>query len=179
MPKAVQKQGNKLQKRVNVARPLNTIEAPKQLSAPKNVPSTIVRNTSQMKTIGSGKAVDTALPNKAKEIAKKAGGTLLKRAGAVGLAASVAGALHETYKKHADKTPPKQGKANVDSEGKSTKISMEKKARVPSKKPQAPKTAPTKLSATRIAFNKAFREARKAGKSEFTFRGKPYNTRLK
>jgi len=179
MPKAIKKQSSSIQKKSNVARPLNTIEAPKQLAAPKNLPSTLVRNTSKMKVVGSGKATDPALPNKSKELVKKAGGSLLKRAGAVGLAITAASALHEAYKKHADKTPPKQGQANVTTEGKSTKISMEKKARVPSKKPQAPKTAPTKLSATRIAFNKAFREARKAGKSEFTFRGKPYHTRLK
>jgi len=41
------------------------------------------------------------------------------------------------------------------------------------------KPATPKVPATRIAFNKAFAAARKAGESTFTFRGKSYTTKMK
>lgn len=71
----------------------------------------------------------------------------------------------------------KPSTANVDATGKSTKISMTKKAAPkPTSKPTTSKSA---TSATRQQFNKAFAAARKEGKSTFTFQGKKFNTKVK
>jgi len=49
----------------------------------------------------------------------------------------------------------------------------------PKPKPKPKPKKPAKLSAGAKAFDKAFAAARRAGKKEFTWRGKRYNTRLK
>lgn len=120
--------------------------------------------------------------------AKKAAGQLLKRAGAVGAAATAGFAIGTAINKATGLSgkivdalsPSRSANPNVDVTGKSTRILMSKKApkvsTTPTTKPEAPK--PKGISKTRKAFNAAFRSARTSGAKEFTFRGKRFNTKL-
>ena len=117
--------------------------------------------------------------------AARAGSMVAARAGAVG-AAGAAGAVVGTalYKKFGTKlldaiqpmsnslTTPTRGAsrssakpAMSDSAARSTAMKVGK--------------AQTKGVPTRSAFGNAFASARKSGKSEFTFKGKKYNTKVK
>ena len=119
--------------------------------------------------------------------AKRAAVRVLDRAGWVGTAAmaghAVGEALNDKFK-ISDKivntlSPSKDVNANRDSTGKSTKITMGVKKKATPKPANKPKTAKKGLSTTRTEFNKEFSTAKKSGKSEFTFKGKKYNTKLK
>lgn len=183
--------------------PLRTIRVPEGLPSPKKstkVSSTRESRVRPVKTV-QGEVVKDSLPSSqkalsesstqkrlsapkalpkgeaVKSIAKTVGKTLLKRAGIAGAVISGAMALHDLAT--SNKSTEEKKTPNVDSTGKSTKITMEKKPTRPTKKPTAPSPKKsTKKSATRIAFEKEFRKQRNAGAKEFTFRGKKFNTKL-
>lgn len=114
-------------------------------------------------------------------LASKAKGAARGALGRAAIGVGIADAVISAHKASGVGDYPK-GKANTDSTGKSTKISMTKKqSSAPAKKAEAPKKAPKKsgVSSTRKAFNSEFRKQRASGAKEFTFRGKRYNTKIK
>lgn len=167
--------GGSVQKRVLSGEVVkNNKSEPKKLGKAGRV----FEGKAETKPVTSQKSLGSKVSSTAKSVAKKAVGGVINRA-AVGTAiASGVIAAHKAF----GVGDYKKGPANVDSQGKSTKIDMTKKSPeakqvTPTKKPSAPKS--TAKSATRVAFEKEFAKQRKSGAKEFTFRGKKYNTKLK
>lgn len=111
--------------------------------------------------------------------ASRAKERLVKRGAAVGAAAGAgfaAGKSISSSRSSSSRTP------NVDSTGRSTVIKMSptKTSSTPTPKSRGSKKPPTPAETpTRKKFSNAFGAARKAGKKEFTFQGKRFNTKLR
>lgn len=170
--------GGSVQKRVLSGEVIkNNKSEPKKLGRAGKV----FEGKAETKPVTSQKSIGNKVSSAAKSVAKKAIGGAIARATMGTAIASGVIAAH----KASGVGDYKKGPANVDSQGKSTKIDMTKKspeakqdrAVTPAKKPSTPKS--TAKGATRVAFEKEFAKQRKSGAKEFTFRGKKYNTKLK
>ena len=110
----------------------------------------------------------------------RTGGNNLRARGTAALAAALAtGALRNPVSKAKSKAAKEKAKKSIgkfntrDADG-----TVRSRKKVGAKKVGPKKVGPKKVGTIAESFDKAFAAARKAGKKEFTFKGKRYNTKM-
>ena len=97
-------------------------------------------------------------------------------AGAIA-AGSLYGPVSKAKKKESDKKKSSASKSTGKCNTKDSDGTVRSRKKVGAKKVGAKKVGPKKVGTIAQSFDKSFAAAKKAGKSEFTFKGKKYNTK--
>jgi len=172
------------------AKKIRTIGSRNQIPIPKNKSLTIPKSQSTALTTIAPKAINKIGVGKATTIAgiagaipfiEKGGSGEVKKAAADDKKAKAkadkakAAKADATRKSTREQVPPKKKAINkADATRKSTREQVP-----PKKKSVTGVTQGSTAGGNKLTFGKAFRAAKDAGKKEFTYRGKRYNTRTK